>query len=38
MVDAGLADWNGQKPKPYKPKIVNRTGTLMSDVVVEDRR
>jgi prevent-host-death family protein len=38
MVDAGLADWNGKKPKPYKPKIVNRTGKLMSDIVVEDRR
>jgi len=38
MVDAGLADWNGERPKPYKPKIVNRTGKLMSDIVVEDRR
>jgi prevent-host-death family protein len=38
MVDAGLADWNGERPKPYKPKIVNRTGKLMSDMVVEDRR
>jgi prevent-host-death family protein len=38
MVDAGLADWNGKKPKPYKPKIINRTGKLMSDIVVEDRR
>jgi len=26
------------KLKPYEPKIVNRSGTLMSDVVVEDRR
>ncbi len=38
MVDAGLADWDGKKPKPYKPKIVNHTGKLMSDIVVEDRR
>lgn len=38
MVDAGLADWNGKKPEPYTPKIVNRTGKLMSDIVVEDRR
>lgn len=38
MVDAGLADWNGRKPKPYQPKIVNRSGKLMSDIVVEDRR
>jgi len=38
MVDAGLADWNGKKPKHYQPKIVNRTGKLMSDIVIEDRR
>ena len=38
MVDAGLADWNGKKPKPHKPKIINKTGRLMSDMVVEDRR
>ena len=38
MVDAGLADWNGEKPKPHKPKIINKTGRLMSDMVVEDRR
>ena len=38
MVDAGLADWNGKKLKHYRPKIVNRSGKLMSDIVVEDRR
>lgn len=38
MVDAGLADWNGKKPKPHKPKIINKTGRLISDMVVEDRR
>jgi len=38
MVDAGLADWNGKKLKPYQPKIINRSGKLMSDIVVEDRR
>ncbi len=38
MVDAGLADWDGKKLKPHKPKIVNRSGRLMSDIVVEDRR
>ena len=38
MVDAGLADWDGKRPKHYKPKIINRTGKLMSDIVVEDRR
>jgi prevent-host-death family protein len=38
MVEAGLADWNGKRPEHYQPKIVNRTGKLMSDIVVEDRR
>lgn len=38
MVDAGLADWNGKKLKPHKPKIINKTGRLISDMVVEDRR
>jgi len=38
MVDAGLADWNGKKPKPHKPKIINKSGRLISDMVVEDRR
>lgn len=26
------------KIKPYRPKVVNRSGRLMSDIVVEDRR
>lgn len=38
MVEAGLADWNGEKMKPYQPKIVNRSGKLMSDIILEDRR
>ena len=37
MVDAGLAAWNGKKLKPHKPKIINKSGRLMSDLVVEDR-
>jgi prevent-host-death family protein len=37
MVDAGLAEWNGQKLKPYKPVAVNRGPRLLSDLVVEDR-
>lgn len=37
MVDAGLAEWNGQKLKPYKPKAVNLGPKLLSDLVVEDR-
>ena len=38
MVDAGLADWNGKRPKRYHPKIINRSGKLMSDIILEDRR
>ena len=38
MVDAGLADWSGKKMTPYQPKVVNRSGTLVSDMILEDRR
>jgi len=38
MVDAGLAEWNGKRPKSYQPKVVNRSGKLMSDIILEDRR
>ena len=38
MVDAGLADWNGKKLKPHKPKIINKSGKLLSDLIMEDRR
>ncbi len=37
MVDAGLADWSGQKLKPHRPAAVNRGKKLVSDLVVEDR-
>ncbi len=38
MVDAGLAEWNGQKLKPHKPKIINKSKKLISDLILEDRR
>ena len=38
MVEAGLADWNGKRMKPYQPKVINRSGRLMSDIILEDRR
>ena len=38
MVDAGLADWNGKRLKSHKPRIINKSGRLISDMVVEDRR
>jgi len=37
MVAAGLAEWNGQKLKPYKPVAINRGDRQVSDLVVEDR-
>ena len=37
MVDAGLAEWNGQKLKPHKPVAVNRGKGQISDLVIEDR-
>jgi prevent-host-death family protein len=38
MVAAGLAEWNGQKLKPYKPLAINRGKRQVSDLVIEDRQ
>jgi prevent-host-death family protein len=38
MVDAGLAEWSGKKLKPHTPKIINKSGKLISDLILEDRR
>ena len=35
---AGILVRGKGKIKPYRPKVVNRSGRLMSDIVVEDRR
>ncbi len=37
VVNAGVAEWNGQKPKSYKPKAVNQAARQVSDLVTEDR-
>ena len=37
MIDAGLADWNGQKLKPYRPRAVNTSERQISDLVSEGR-
>lgn len=37
MVAAGKADWNGEWLKPVEPTIVNTSGRLISDIIVEDR-
>jgi prevent-host-death family protein len=38
MVTTGLAEWNGQKLKPYKPVAINHGEGQVSDLVVEDRQ
>lgn len=37
LVQAGMADWNGQKLASYQPKAINRGTRQISDLVVEDR-
>ena len=37
MQAAGLIAWNGKKLRPIKAPIVNRSGKLVSDLVVEMR-
>jgi prevent-host-death family protein len=37
MVDAGQAEWNGQKLRPYQPTAINKGDRQLSDLVVEDR-
>jgi prevent-host-death family protein len=37
MVAAGLAEWDGQKLKPYKPVAINCGERQVSDLVVADR-
>ncbi|MDO9129079.1 MAG: type II toxin-antitoxin system prevent-host-death family antitoxin [Anaerolineales bacterium] len=39
LADAGFLEWNGKKMrKHYRPKVINRSDRLISDIVVEDRR
>ena len=37
MVDAGHAEWNGQKLGPYQTTAINKGDRQLSDLVVEDR-
>jgi prevent-host-death family protein len=37
IVNAGQAEWNGQKLKSYHPRAVNKGDRSLSDLVVEDR-
>ncbi len=37
MVQAGMAEWNGGKPAPYRPRVVNRGPRQVADLVEEGR-
>lgn len=37
LADAGFLVWNGEKLKPHKPTVVNRSSKLVSDLVSEGR-
>jgi prevent-host-death family protein len=37
LIDAGLAEWNGERPEITEPTVVNKSGILVSDIVVELR-
>jgi len=37
MVQAGMAEWNGGKPEPYRPRVVNRGPRQVADLVEEGR-
>ena len=36
-VTAGIAEWNEQKLKTYRPVVVNKGERQLSDLVIEDR-
>jgi prevent-host-death family protein len=38
LVEAGMADWNGQRFSPGEAIVVNRGKGLVSDLVVEGRK
>ncbi len=37
LIDAGLVEWSGVKPEIRQPDVVNKSGTLASDIVAEMR-
>ena len=37
MIDAGLAEWNGEKLKPMKPVARVRGKRTVADIVIENR-
>jgi prevent-host-death family protein len=37
LAEAGVVEWNGQPVPAYRPKAVNRSTHLLSDLVIEER-
>ena len=37
LVETGFLEWNGKKPEAHDPIIINRSGKLASDLIIEDR-
>lgn len=37
LKEAGLLEWSGKKLQPYDSPVINRSGKLVSDLVVEMR-
>ena len=37
LAQIGFLEWNGKKPAPREPIIINSSGKLASDLVIEDR-
>lgn len=38
MLNAGLAEWNGQRPPPMKPIARLKGKKSIADLIIEDRR
>ena len=36
LVEEGVVKWNGQMLSPYRPKVVNTSGHLLSDLIVKE--
>lgn len=37
LAQSGVVEWSGERLPPYRPKAVNRSGKLLSDLVAEER-
>lgn len=37
LAAAGVLEWDGRQSPPYRPKAVNRSRRLLSDLIAEER-